>query len=279
MRIPDDAIAELRRRGFVFVERFLDEDERRAALAGFHELYAPPFEHWDAQGRVWSAAKARPARSFPWGHAGLDHVATHPDLVGVAERILGTSAIRLCDASLGMKYPGDRSPVRFHVDFRHNTLGPKLVDPHANVRFFLCLEDVRPGMAPILMVPRGRRDGDARPMFCPGGSLCIYEPLTRHSASPFTAERGARPKVHVGFARADRPWEGGRAFLPKTGGPRFFAAMRAFLGAATPRQRELVGFPPPGDPLWTDAFLAGMVERYPGFDPAPYRAARDRDAV
>jgi hypothetical protein len=43
---------------------------------------------------------------------------------------------------------------------------------------------------------------------------------------------------------------------------------------ATPRQRELLGFPPPGDPLWTERFIAGMATRYAGFDPEPYYAAR-----
>ncbi len=36
------------------------------------------------------------------------------------------------------------------------------------------------------------------------------------------------------------------------------AAMTRFLVEASPRQRKLLGFPPPGDPLWT-----------PGFDPNP----------
>jgi hypothetical protein len=46
-----------------------------------------------------------------------------------------------------------------------------------------------------------------------------------------------------------------------------------FMAEATPRQRELVGFPPPGDPLWTP-FIEGMAARYPGFDPEPYHQAK-----
>ena len=50
--------------------------------------------------------------------------------------------------------------------------------------------------------------------------------------------------------------------------------MRRFMADASPRQRELLGFPPPGDPLWSERFSAAMATRYPGFDPTPYHAAR-----
>ena len=40
------------------------------------------------------------------------------------------------------------------------------------------------------------------------------------------------------------------------------------------RELELLGFPPQRDWLWTEPFTAAMTTRYPGFDPAPYHAAR-----
>ena len=49
--------------------------------------------------------------------------------------------------------------------------------------------------------------------------------------------------------------------------------MNRFMAEATPRQRELLGFPAPGDGLWTEKFIEGMAKRYKGFDPAPYHAA------
>jgi hypothetical protein len=47
--------------------------------------------------------------------------------------------------------------------------------------------------------------------------------------------------------------------------------MDHFLETATPRQRELVGFPPVGDKYWTETTLAGVGARYPGMDMAPYK--------
>jgi hypothetical protein len=39
------------------------------------------------------------------------------------------------------------------------------------------------------------------------------------------------------------------------------------------RQRDLFGFPRPGDPYWTEETLAGVAARYPGIDLAPYGVA------
>ena len=46
--------------------------------------------------------------------------------------------------------------------------------------------------------------------------------------------------------------------------------MDHFLTKATPRERELVGFPAPGDPYWNEESLAGVAARYPGMDMSPY---------
>ena len=38
----------------------------------------------------------------------------------------------------------------------------------------------------------------------------------------------------------------------------------------TPRQRDLFGWPPPGDPYWNDQTLSDVALRYPGIDLSPY---------
>jgi hypothetical protein len=47
--------------------------------------------------------------------------------------------------------------------------------------------------------------------------------------------------------------------------------MQAFVERATPRQREVLGFPKPGDPYWTAESRAAVQLRYPKMDMAPYR--------
>ena len=45
------------------------------------------------------------------------------------------------------------------------------------------------------------------------------------------------------------------------------------VGALSPVQRCLLGFPPPGHRRWTRASVAGVARRYPGWDVEPYLAA------
>jgi|HigsolmetaAR203D_1030402.scaffolds.fasta_scaffold09239_2 hypothetical protein len=271
MRITDEHLARFRRDGFVLVENFLTEEERKAALNGFHRWFAPSYEEWLAAGK----RNTRPQQKvFPWDDSGLNHAMTHPDLIDAAERLIGTREIRLSEAHLGVKYyemdnPPGTPPGAFHRDYGNNTLGP-LIDPddYQHIFFFYYFEDVRPGMAPIQMVPNGKTEADAVPIHAPGGSVCIYTPYTVHASSEFQVP-GYRAVAWVGFTRKDRPWDGARAFTYKNGADP--NGMRRFIAEASPRQLELIGFPPPGDPLWTDAFLDGMAKRYPGFDPARYR--------
>jgi len=250
----------------VIIENFLTSQERQAALEGFYTFFAPPYDEYVAAGRKNNTPKQF---LFPWDHSGLNHVSVHPELVDAAERILWTREIRLCEAHLGMKYAGEEHGMSFHIDYGNNTLGPLMEpDDFMNLVIFYCFDDVEADMAPIRMVPNGSPESEAVPMVVPGGSICLYSVFTRHSASPFLKIEGHRPVMWVGFTRKDRPWDGARSFTYKSGANG--AAMQRFMAEATPRQRELLGFPPPGDALWTEAFIKGMAARYEGFDPAPY---------
>ena len=277
MHITDTQIATYKEQGFLIVENFLTEEERQAALDGIYTLYSPPFDRYVRSNRKNDTPGER---VFPWDHAGLNHVTIHPDLVDVAERILETREIRLGEGHLGIKYAGEDHPTGLHIDYSDNTLGP-LIEPDdfMHLAGFYCFEDVEPGMAPIMMVPNGRPDDEAVPMLVPGGSVCLYSIFTRHSASDFTAKQGARPTMWVGFNRKDRPWDGGRTFTYKSGaaarpGPAAAQGIERFIREANSRQLELLGFPPPGDALWTEKYTTAMATRYAGFNRAPYDAAR-----
>jgi len=110
-------------------------------------------------------------------------------------------------------------------------------------------------------------------MCLPAGSLYLYSTMsTRHSASPFTKPSGYRATLWTIWCRQDRPWEG-RSFTYKSSGGQKTAALERYIRESTPRQLELIGFPAPGDALWSRDYLAGMVRRYPGFNPEPYLEA------
>jgi len=268
MHITDAQLATYKEQGFIIIKNFLSDDEREAALDGFFTLFSPPYDQYIAQGRKNNT----PGQSlFPWDHSGLNHVVVHPDLVSAAERILDTREIRLCEGHLGIKYAGEKHWTSFHIDYGNNTLGPHVeCDDFMNLSCFYCFDDVDEGMAPIRMVPNNEPEENAVPMIVPGGSVCLYSVFTRHAASEFIASTGHRPTMWVGFTRKDRGWDGGRSFTYKSGATA--TGMGRFIADASPRQLELLGFPPLGDALWTREFLEGMSKRYSGFSPEPYLA-------
>ena len=268
MHITDAQLATYKEQGFLIIKNFLSDDEREAALDGFFTLFAPPYDQYIAQGEKNNT----PGQSlFPWDHSGLNHVVTHPDLVSAAERVLDTQEIRLCEGHLGIKYAGEKHWTSFHIDYGNNTLGPHVeCDDFMNLACFYCFDDVDEGMAPIRMVPNNEPEENAVPMIVPGGSVCLYSVFTRHAASEFTASTGHRPVMWVGFTRKDRAWDGGRSFTYKSAAT--IVGMGRFIAETTPRQLELLGFPPLEDALWTKEFLEGMSKRYSGFSPEPYLA-------
>ena len=268
MRITDQHLATYRARGFAVVEGFLTPAEVRSGMAGFHQVFAPDFAGYQAGRRPDFSQQV-----FPWDHGGLNRLATHPELVAAAERIIGTRDIRLACSDINARYAGEDIPQAFHLDFGNNTLGPEMPEDHANITLAMVLTDVGPGMAPTLLVPTGGTIRDAVPMCLPAGSLYIYSTMSGlHSASPFTAPSGFRATMWTIWRRADRPWEG-RSFTYKSSGTQKHAALARYIAESTPRQLELIGFPAPGHPLWTPAYIGGMARRYPGFNTEPYARA------
>jgi hypothetical protein len=87
-----------------------------------------------------------------------------------------------------------------------------------------------------------------------------------HRGSDFTAAGRARFSILVDFQVRGTTWAGKMAW-PKQSPERW----AKFIPQCTVRQRDLFGFPRPGDPYWTPETLAGVAERYPGIDLTPYR--------
>jgi len=268
MRITDEHIATYKRRGYAVVENFLTVSEVTAALKGFHAVFAPTWEE-HLQGKKPDYSQ----QIFPWDDSGLNAAATHPELIRAAERIIGTRDIRLADSDINVRYAGTMLGDGFHIDVGNNTLGPVLPEDHSNITMAIMLTDVLEGMSPTRMVPWGHHDQESEPITAPKGSLIIYSTMTtRHSATSFTAAQGLRGTLWTIWCRQDRPWEG-RSFTYKSAGGQKEAALRRYISEATPRQMEMIGFPPAGHPLWNREYIEAMALRYPGFQTAAYYAA------
>lgn len=269
MRITDQHIATYHRQGFAMVEDFLTREEVTSALQGFHALFAPDIAGWRAGQQI-----RQDQALFPWDHSGLNHCATHPEIIAAAERIIGTREIRLSDCDVNVRYAGETYWDSYHLDQPNNTLGPVRPEDHSNISFAIVLTDVQPGMAPTCLVPWGKTDGESVTMTVRAGTLYFYSThTTRHAASQFTAPEGYRAAMWTMYSRKDRLWDCARPFGYKWGGGQKEVAIKRFIAESTPRRLELLGFPAPGDALWSESFIQGMAERYPGFDVKPYLEA------
>ena len=106
-----------------------------------------------------------------------------------------------------------------------------------------------------------------RRIIVPAGSLFIYSMRTFHRGTPFEAA-GGRIAQFITYAPAAWKWLGIVGWFAQGVKPEF----RRWMERATPAERELLAFPPPKHPYWTEETIAGVSARYPGMDMAPYRA-------
>jgi hypothetical protein len=116
-----------------------------------------------------------------------------------------------------------------------------------------------------------------RPIVAPAGSALVTTGRTILRGSAMTAECGERFSLFVNFHSAAACWQRSRTFVSLPGAPEGPAARR-FMADATPKQRQLFGFPPPGHPYWTDATLRGIAGIYPDMDLTPYASALTANA-
>lgn len=296
-RITEAHVEHYREHGYAVVEEFLTPTEREEALDEWRELLPGWVEFChDASSPkpADSPPRGRPhAFHFPYRGARLNAITLHPDLIAFAQRMAAGAPMYCEQSHLTFKHkghPGDQDQA-MHCDYGNHTLAYPPDDPaYWQTAYLVYYTEVTANHAPtavcsrrhypekILWPAHYRReerpalyDNEVR-VIVPAGSLLIYSMRTFHRGTPFLAE-GGRLAHFVTFAPAAWKWLGIVGWSAQAIKPSF----RSWIETATPAQRELLGFPPPGHAYWTEETLAGVSARYPGMNMAPYRnAARPR---
>lgn len=298
MQVPDCNLNELREQGFTIVPGFLTPDEVNAAQEALWLHYPRPEEYFadPSAHQQYTDGQFAGVRTPPWQSWDLNRLAFHPDLVGLAERFLGSPDIHLYAASLWAKYS---STVDYeqphHRDFvNHSLVVPKRSDPGRQMESFILLSDVDEQDGPTKVVPlqatatRPYWTQEQSPGFenfaagtsiepgvfadievsvtGPAGTLFTYRTDVLHRGSRLTGERRARFALLVDYEVWGPRWTGRTGWADQSLSPHW----TELIERATPRERELFGFPSVGDPYWDDQTLADVQSRYPSMDMAPY---------
>ena len=287
MRVPDAVLDEVRERGFALVEGFLSAAELQTAQEALWLHFPRPDDYFadpDAYGR-YRASQFAGIDEFPYRSWDLNRLAVHPDLVDLAERYLGTTELHLYKVELWAKYAEAVDYDQpLHRDYgSHSLVVPRLEQRYQQLTTFVYLSDVSDDDGPTCIVPYGAgKDVPYTPLYLPfgslaesevrctgaAGSLLVYRTDILHRGSNMTGERRARFSLLADFQVRGTTW-GGKMAWPKQSPERW----AKFIPQCSVRQRDLFGFPRPGDPYWTDETLAGVAARYPGIDLEPYRSA------
>ena len=287
MRVPDAVLDEVRERGFALVEGFLSAPELQAAREALWLHFPRPDDYFadpDAHGR-YRASQFAGIDEFPYRSWDLNRLAVHPDLVDLAERYLGTTELHLYKVELWAKYAEAVDYDQpLHRDYgSHSLVVPRLEQRYQQLTTFVFLSDVTDADGPTCIVPyQDGKDVPYTPLYLPfgslaesevrctgaAGSLLVYRTDILHRGSNMTGERRARFSLLADFQVRGTTW-GGKMAWPKQSPERW----AKFIPQCSVRQRDLFGFPRPGDPYWTDETLAGVAARYPGIDLEPYRSA------
>ncbi|HEY3950857.1 phytanoyl-CoA dioxygenase family protein [Phenylobacterium sp.] len=288
MRIPDENLAEVFDRGFTVVENFLDKETLRAAQDALWEIYPRPEAYFADPSAHPKYAKSQFAglRFFPYPSWDLNRVAVYPDLIDAAERFLQTPDIACYKIELWGKYSGAIDyDQHHHRDYENHTIVvPRADQVMPQMTCFILLSDVTELDGPTKAVPldktrhiplgitqseMGDFFDDEVAVTGPAGTILIYKTDVFHRGSNFKAPGRSRFVMPVDFKKRGWRWQNKMAWADHTLKPGWKEAMVKM----TPRQRDLFGWPQPGDPYWNAQTLSDVALRYPGIDLSPYGGA------
>ncbi len=293
MRVSDVRLEELRTQGFTIVEGFLNPDELAAAQDQLWHSFPRPEEFFADPSAFPHLAKGQFAglKLFPLQGWELNRLATHPDLVDAAERFLDSVELELYKVEVWAKYAGavDYDQTH-HRDFgNHSLVVPRDDGVGRQLTTFVLLSDVTDVDGPTKVVslehtrgipmvpdeaaaglsfsvPPGRFADVEVSVTGPAGTLFMYRTDVFHRGSNFSAPGRSRFAMLTDFQVRGPSWAGKMSWPNTALSPQWVELMER----ASVRERDLFGFPKPGDGYWNAQTLHDVGRRYPKMDMSAY---------
>jgi hypothetical protein len=291
------AAAHFREHGYVVLSGFLTEHDLRPAQDELTLVFPTAEQYHDSRdpylkarfaGRVSAGVDYFPFASVEWSLLGVSE-----PLAGLAEALLDSPAIRVYELHNWAKYTGAADYEQdLHRDYGDHTLVVPAGDSaSAAVEMFVYLHDVPETHGPTHVVSQLRTASlpssqqqitrDAHPEIYahevsaagPAGTVLAYRTDTFHRGTSMTAPRGARFALKVSYRTVGDVSD---IWIDRLGANALIglsAEWHDFVARATPRQLELIGFPPRSHRYWTKQTWSAVCERYPAADLHAFRPA------
>jgi len=287
-RISQEHLQHWRDYGYVVVENFLTPQELATAQNELRHAFPTREEYEQAPLVYRNDYRGGHMRTLPFLGDVLNFMAVHPEIVSFVERALGTRNIALAQSIAWARYPeAEISDYPLHVDYKSSSLLYPDSRKPVEVTFILYYVDIDEELGATYVVSKqyskdellvpdsGGRDlypelyRHEQPVYVRAGSMLIYSMSTFHRLSQLTSRNRTRYSHHIIYRAEDAPWVGYSTWtnFGQT------SEMQRFIEQASPRQRELFGFPSPGHAYWNEETLAGIAARYPLMDMTPYLEA------
>lgn len=284
--------------GYAIVEEFLTKDELERARNELREIMPGWIEYCDGlQPETPEPTQHQRFRNpfhFPYSGQTLNRITVHAGLHDFAKEMAGNVEMYCEQSHLSFKHKGHPGDVDqgMHYDYGNHTLAypPKLPE-YWQTAYLLYYTDVDLDHAPTAVCSwKHYPEKISYPMHCsreqrpeiyenevkvtvPAGGMLIYSMRTYHRGTPFL-KPGARIGQFITYAPAAWKWLGIVGWSKEAIRPEFYK----WISSATPEERTLLGFPPPGHSYWTDETLQGVSKRYPNMDMSPYKEAAQVDS-
>ncbi len=285
----DTEQSRLQLNGYELVPGVLAFEQIQQVTAELWRILPSPQEYFWAGPESFKGIRTSPFGGFlefPFDSLTLNKLAVGEVFLSIAEAVLGTSDLRLFKANIWVKYGSAADYDQLlHVDYpNHTLLVPSSGGWPEQLNMMTYLTDVTLETGPTYVVQGPRASGPPvgattfdraayprlydheRPILAAAGSCLTYYTSTIHRGSRIVGTRAVRAILTVGMERAGLSWTGFQSW-PRYGKS---LAMSEFIQHATPRERSLLGFPPPGHGYWASADLQAIAARYPLMDLAPY---------
>lgn len=291
------ATEHFREHGYVLLRGFLTDDDLRPAQNELGLVFPTAEEYHDSQdadlrgrfaGRGSAGIDYFPFASVEWSLLGVSS-----PIAGLAEALLGTSAVRLYELHNWAKYTGAAGyEQELHRDYgNHTVVVPSEDSTLGAVEMFIYVHEVPESHGPTHVVSQTRTDGvplallritkDRYPEIYadevsaagPAGTVLAYRADTFHRGTSMTAPRGARFALKLSYRTVGDTWNVWTDRLGANVRLGLGEDWSRFVERATPRQLELVGFPPRGHRYWTKATWDAVCERYPTADLSAFQPA------